>query len=284
MFLQLYQPHELHFAYCYRVYLRWRTYRGLPCAPLARLDRAVLEGLVHEYHIRVLECATNATDLLSIVSLRPAETISACAGKLKGQVSKWLREALRWEQPTRLLSKGYFACTVGKSTGEAVEQYLSRQGEHHGYGQRRLPPVFVDKYELTAADKARISAKHAMVGARFHLVLATFGRRGLLGSQEGRKVASEWRRLQNELRIALVKVSFVPDHVHLALRVHPTVSPSTITAALMNVAQEVMQHELSCAGLERLWEPSAYLGSYGDLASPQIHKYIEHWSGSKQTA
>lgn len=31
-----------------------------------------------------------------------------------------------------------------------------------------------------------------------------------------------------------------------------------------------MSKQLIAAELERLWQPSAYLGSYGDLASPQI--------------
>jgi hypothetical protein len=37
MFTQAYRPHELHFAYCYRVYFRWQTFRKLSCPPLARL-------------------------------------------------------------------------------------------------------------------------------------------------------------------------------------------------------------------------------------------------------
>ena len=278
MFLQPYRPHELRFAYCYRVYLRWRTHRNLPRAPLARLDRAVLEGLAGQYQIRVLECASDAIELLTTVSLQPAETISGCASKLKGRVSKWLREALHWEQRTHLLSKGYFARTVGKSRRESVEQYLGRQGEHHGYAQRRLPPVFVEQYEIRSEDMARISAQHADVVAQFHLVLATLGRRGIFGSEEARQVATEWHRRQGELRVALTKVSFVPDHVHIAVRTHPAVAPADIVVALMNAAQEIMTRELVDAGLNRLWQPSAYVGGYGDLASPQIRKYIENWA------
>jgi REP element-mobilizing transposase RayT len=76
----------------------------------------------------------------------------------------------------------------------------------------------------------------------------------------------------------LIKVSFVPDHAHVALRAHPAISPADIAIALMNSAQEEISGALIPARLERLWQPSVYLGSYGDLASPQIRKYIEHWS------
>ncbi len=154
MLLQPYHPHELQFAYCYRLFVRWRTHCARPYLPLVGMDQMLLNRLVNQYDIHVLECASNATDLMAAVSLQPAETISACVGKMKGQVSKWLRQALQLTRPTNLLSKGYFACTVGKSTREAVEQYLSRQAEHHGYNQRKLPPVFVEEYEFNDEDEA----------------------------------------------------------------------------------------------------------------------------------
>ena len=277
MFIQPYQPHELRFAYCYRLYLRCRTYRTRPLSPLAQLDASVLDSLVCPYDIRVLECASDPTDLLVMASLKPFETISGCAGKLKGRTSNWLREALHLEEPTNLLSRGYFACTVGKSNQTVVEQYLEQQGAHHGYKPRLLPPVFVEQYELSPDDEARISAKHAVVVAQFHLVLATWRRKGVFGSHQGRRIAAQWRSLQNDWRIALVKVSFVPDHVHIALRLHPSVAPADVVVQLMNSAQEIIQPDLISAGLERLWQPSGYIGSYGNLASPQIRKYIDNW-------
>jgi len=277
MFIQPYQPHELGFAYCYRIYFRCRTYAFRPVEPLASLERRILNRLVVPYDLRVLECATDATDLLSILSLQPTETISAAAGKLKGRVSKWINEELALTDPAKLLSKGYFACTVGKSRREAVERYLASQAQHHGYDRRAIPPIFVKQYELSQDDLARGSPKHAAVVAEFHIVLATRYRRGVLGSLQGREVSEEWRRLHRTLPIAVRKVSFVPDHVHVAVRSHPSVAPSEIVIQLMNAAQHVASSELVCLGLDRLWEPSAYIGSFGDLASPQVRRYIEEW-------
>ena len=281
MFLQPYQREELRFAYCYRAYLRWSTHRGAACPPLASLDQTLLSSIASRYEIRVLESASDARDLLTLVSLKPTETISACASKLKGQVSKWLNKALQLEQPADLLSRGYFACTVGQSTSDAVEQYLSLQSEHHGYAGRVLPPVYVEKFNLSDADEDRVNARHAAVVAQFHLVMATGNRRGVFGSAEGRAVTAEWRKLQTTRRIAVIKVSFVPDHVHIALRVHPAESPADLAVALMNAAQQVMSRQLIAAELDRLWQPSAYIGSYGDLASPQIRKYIQNWAGDR---
>ena len=108
-----------------------------------------------------------------LVSLKPEESISACASKLKGRVSRWLREALRREQPENLVSNGYFACTSGKSRGDQLNKYLDQQGDHHhGYGDRVLPPVHVKEY--TGKDEAIAKANHALARLQFHLVLATW--------------------------------------------------------------------------------------------------------------
>ena len=277
MNLYTYQPHEINFAFCYRVYFSWRTHRSHSFPPFAKLQRATLNALLRPYEIRVLECVTNKTDLRCIVSLKPFETISSCASKMKGRVSKWLREELNLNDLQPLLSKGYFACTTGKARSKVVERYLSLQGAHHGYSNRILPPIFVDQYQLSAEDESRISPHHAMVIAKFHFVFSTTWRRGIIGSTQGRRIAKVWIKMQQELQIALIKVSLVPDHVHVALRSHPSVSPASIAAGLMNSAQQVMEREMIQADVNRLWMNSAYVGSYGDLSSAQIRKFIEDW-------
>ena len=202
--------------------------------------------------------------------------MSACASKLKGRVSRWLREAMRLEQPTNLLSKGYFACTSGKSKGDQVTTYLDEQSEHHGYAERVLPPVFVKDFTPTAEQEGHIQANHAFTSLQFHLVLATWRRRGVFSPAEAEAVARRWLALQSALQFVLLKVSFVPDHVHVAVRVHPALAPGVLVAELMNSAQRVVfdsfPEEAIRAGVERLWQPSAYVGSFGDLASPQIRR------------
>jgi putative transposase len=281
MFLQPYQPHELHFAFCYRIYFRCRTHALNSIPALARLDRKTLNSLVRPYDLRVLQVSSDARDLLVVLSLRPTETIAAAAGKLKGRVSKWLSETQMLRQPTKLLSQGYFACTIGKARRCAVEHYLTAQSQHHGYDSRPIPPIFVEHYEFAAADRARVSPKHAFVVADFHIVLSTRFRKGVFGTQPSRQVCDAWLKLQVTMPVFIRKVSFVPDHVHIALRLHPSVAPADVVVALMNSAQEVMINEMIRTGIDRLWQSSAYIGSYGDLASPQVRKYIDNWKRNR---
>ena len=143
MQVSYYQLQELHFAYCYHAYLHWRTHRRRAYPELVGLDRAALHALVEPLGIHVFECDSRPKECRALVSLRPEESLSACASKLKGQVSKWLRQRLGLHEPATLLARGYFACTAGGATRPRVEAYLDTQGEHHGYSERMLPPVFV---------------------------------------------------------------------------------------------------------------------------------------------
>ena len=163
----------------------------------------------------------------------------------------------------------------------AVERYLSLQGQHHGYDSRANPPIFVRQYEASSTDMARVSPKHAFVIANFHIVLATRYRKGAFGSQHGKAVSDAWLQSQLDQSFFLRKVSFLPDHVHIAVRLHPSISPAEPVLTLMNVAQQVMSHELIRLGLDRLWQSSVYIGSYGDLTSSQIVKYIDEWKKSR---
>jgi REP element-mobilizing transposase RayT len=160
-------------------------------------------------------------------------------------------------------------------------EYLGTQGEHHGYAHRARPPIFVQSFTATPAEEGVVRAKHAYTQLQFHLVLATWQRRGVFGPGEAQVVADCWRLLQTEHRFALAKVSFVPDHVHAAVWIHPGVSPSNLVAALMNCAQETLFERcpdaMIAAGAERPWQPSAYIGSFGDLATPQTQRYIQNW-------
>jgi REP element-mobilizing transposase RayT len=210
-----------------------------------------------------------------LASLRPEDSVAATSGKLKGQVAKWLRQS-SGEQ----FARGYFACASGDSTTNRVAEYLSSQGEHHGYASRIRPPVHVAAFQQSPSDEQRLQPVNAHALLRFHMVLGTWQRRGVFGSPAGSRITNAWRSLEVDCRFVLLKVSFVPDHVHLAVRIHPSVAPSHLVVTLMNVAQRVAWSEFASdviqARVERLWQPSAYIGSFGDLATSQLKAYLRN--------
>ena len=172
MLMQPYQSDELTFAWCYRVYYRWRTHRRKPNSNLSKLTAETLSDLLQPYGIHLLELAADTIDIRALVS-------------------------------------------------------------------------------------------------------------GVFGQASAKAVSDRWLQLQNNLRLRFEKVSFVPDHVHVAVMLHPAVDPAAVVVALMNAGQEVLwsqfDRDVIQAGAQRLWQPSAYVGSFGDLTSNAISAYVARW-------
>lgn len=281
MLIQPYKLDELRFASAYHVYYRWQTSRRRPIKKLEAFDQLALQQIADEFQINVLQATFSATECLTLLSLRPTDSVSVVASKLKGRISKWIGQGLPENEKTKWLKAGYFACTSGKATTEQVTEYLDNQGAHHGYENHACPPLFVQQWPMSPDDDSLGSA-HAVTVLNFHCVLATFYRHGVFTAQAAETVAQRWREIGRERKFFLRKVSFVPDHVHMAIQIQPTVSPGEVVLQLMNTAQEQMFAEfpdqLIQAKAERLWQPSAYIGSYGDFASPMIQQYVRRWS------
>ncbi|MBN1270328.1 MAG: IS200/IS605 family transposase [Kiritimatiellae bacterium] len=269
----------------YKVYLRWHTHRLRQLPALAALRLPQVAALADPYGIHVLEFEATKTEVLVLVGLDPAETVSACAGKLKGRISKHLSQSMGLATPENLLGKGYFACTGGQSTTEMVRSYLDKQSEHHGYAHRVRPPVYVQEFTRPRDADPICRAVHAWTILQFHIVLATWRRKGVFDSQSGPVVTKKWQNMQTEHGFRLLKVSFVPDHVHVGVRLHPSKSPGDVAVVLMNSAQDVMHEqfpeELIRAGVQRVWQNSAYIGSYGDITSGKIRGYVKKWSAQQ---
>ena len=282
MWRQDYTTDELKFAYSYRVYARWHTHCWRPTDALTSLTRNQFRHLVSRHNIRVLDLKTDTREIVVAASLRPHDTVSAAVSKIKGPLSKWLGQ--RTDPGThKHLGDGYFACTHGDTTRQKVMAYLSKQGHHHGYTDRVNPPIFEQTFRAASDTESLLQPKHARAMLRYHLVFATWRRKGVFGTANGEAIAAVWSRLGSANKFLLEKVSFVPDHVHLAVRFHPTVQPAELIPRLLNCAEVLMHTEfpedLIRGGVHRLWQPSAYLGAYGDVNSKRIRAYIDAWRG-----
>ena len=283
-----YTSESLNFAYSIHCYLRWNTHRRKPVSELKLLDKDRIDKLLDPYGIHLLEFSSDERNCLALVSLKPTDTVSAAASKVKGRLSSFLRTHHNLAKDLRLFARGYFASTSGKSTESQVINYLSKQSGHHGYEERTIPPVFQREFAEEAGDESRLNPNHALACLRYHLVLATAGRKGIFGSESGPAVTSCWQKAGHDGGFELIKASFLPDHVHLAIRSHPTVAPAKIVSELMNLGEEVMwerhsEHVIQ-AGVDRLFSPSAYVGGYGRLNSRAIRGFLDRWKRLSQEA
>lgn len=176
----------------------------------------------------------------------------------------------------------YFAYSTGPSTNSELERYLDEQASHHGYSQTPNDPVFVRTWPRPTADDPRFQTEHSASVSNLHLVFATWDRRGVFSSDAAAAVTDRWEVVTESAGATFLKVSFVADHVHSALRVRPTVVPGQLVLSMLNAAQEVLLEEfedlLIRGGIRRLWKPGAYVGTFGELANAEIQAYMTRWA------
>src|SRR6185369_8385896 len=77
MFVAPYSLDEVKFAYCNRIFLRWRTHRNRPFPVLAELDQCTLSEIAARYGLEIVESASSQNELMAQVSMKPDESISA---------------------------------------------------------------------------------------------------------------------------------------------------------------------------------------------------------------
>jgi REP element-mobilizing transposase RayT len=282
MLLPAYTRDELSFSFRCYVYFRWHSYRRQSVAELERLTANQLETTHPE--IRVLELTTSETEVVLLASLRPTDSVSVAASKLKGAASKSLRQLGGLSEPARILGGGYFAATTGANTSDELGRYLEQQGEHHRYDGWVNPPVWVQTWPLSDEDQAALQTPHAVTIVRWHVVLSTWDRRGAFTPQAAQAICQCWAQQGRGWRVRFHKVSVVPDHVHVAVWSHPTLAPAELVVQLLNTSQSIMRDKfdnlLIRAGVPRLWKPSAYVGSYGDISKDHIRNYLRKWGAA----
>lgn len=288
MRIQPFEIAELEFAWCHRVYVRFRTHRCQPVELLVHIQKETLSELLKTYGVNVLEFSADQIDIRALLSLQAPESVSSAVSKFKGRLSKWLNEQNTNDSVAskpKWLGRGYFASTTGKSTADEVAAYLERQAEHHGYDGQATPSVFIKTYYLGEQEERILATDHAVTCLRYHVVLATQWRRGVFSFESASEVVDCWRAMQPETKAVIQKVSILADHVHLALMIHPTVSPAVAVTAWMNAAQNLMwkrfEGDLIRSRIDRLWQPNAYVGSFGQLRSAAVASYVRRWESQE---
>lgn len=253
--------YQLHYYICFRTHRRRQS-----LSPIEPLLKDLLSEICerHEYHL--LQCKLYPAQLRLVISLRPHQSVAKVIQTLKSNSSRELK--------IRLWARGYFAQSVGKVRISAVRKYLEKQSAHHGYDTRSLPPV----YRYRAQEAVELTMNHAVFDLSHHLVLSTRWRKGIFGSNSGRALADYWLRVASKHRFAIDQVSTVPDHIHLIVRIVPSMNIEECALLLMNNAQYFIGKNypqlLIQAKIDQLWQSSAYAGTCGKYTTGLIQRWL----------
>jgi len=123
-----------------------------------------------------------------------------------------------------------------------------------------------------------LSVAHASFDLKHHLVLATTFRRGIFDSRLGEALVDYWLKVAVMRDFALDQATVLPDHVHLLVRIKPRMSIEECTLSLMNNGQHFIGKHYSGrlieAGVNQLWQPSAYAGTCGELPTALLKSFL----------
>jgi REP element-mobilizing transposase RayT len=137
-----------------------------------------------------------------------------------------------------------------------------------------LPPV----YRYRAVSPSVLASPHAVFDLSHHLVLATRYRKGIFDSSMGQALVDYWLRVAAKHAFAIDQVTVVPDHIHSIVRIKPMMSIEECALSLMNNGQHFMEKRypevLIQAGIDQLWQPSAYAGTCGEYTSALIKAWL----------
>jgi putative transposase len=261
--------YQLHYYVCFQTHKRHLTFVSAErTAHLQRVFGEICE--CHEYHL--LQSKLYPDQIRCLISLRPEQAIATVVQKIKGNLSR--EYGLSFSAPSPLWARGYLARSVGRVRVERVKRYLENQPEHHGYHKRVLPPVFRYRAKMIPS----LAAVHAVFDLTHHLVFATRYRAGVFNSAMAEALTKYWLRVANRRGFAIGQVSILPDHIHLMIKTVPKMSVEDCALALMNNGQYFCGKHFSSmlvhTGVERLWQPSAYAGTCGEMTTALLKSFL----------
>lgn len=266
-FKSLSWAYQLHYYLCFRTHLR----RSIFESKAAQLTELVSEICArHGYHL--LECQPHPDQLRCLISLQPNEPISKVIQAIKTNSSREC--SLQFSLGKPVWARGFLAKSVGRMRIDAVRGYLDQQSRHHGYDSRVLPPI----YRYRDSQPVALTAAHASFDLNHHLVFATCQRKGVFSSSIGKALSEYWLSVAAKRGFAIDQISVVPDHVHLLVRIRPKMSIEECALLLMNNGQHFIgktyPQALIEAGINQLWEASAYAGTCGEVTTALLKAWL----------
>jgi len=141
--------------------------------------------------------------------------------------------------------------------------------------------LYLRTWPASSQGDAEVQANHSRTIVRWHLVFSTWNRKGVFSAEAAKAVADIWDSQFHRRRVHFRKVSFLPDHVHLAIHTRPSVIPADEVLELLNSFQKLIFESfgslLIATANRRVWKPIAYVGTYGDLSNRQVQAYLRNW-------
>jgi len=261
--------YQLHYYLSFRTHRRRRYFAESACSEkLAEIVAEICQR--RDYHL--LESKTYEDHFRCLLSLRPEHDLSTVMEKIKANSARECGRQFGMVAP--IWSRGYLARSVGRVNVSTVKQYIEHQAEHHGYSKRHSPPIYRYRSEYSSA----LSAVHSVFDLIHHLVVSTRYRASVFDSKLGHELGSYWLKVSAKYGFTIDRITIVPDHAHLLVRTAPKLSVETCVLALLNNGEYFISKNYPLAlvneNIDQLWQPSAYVGSCGEVSTALVKAWL----------
>ena len=251
----LYSARNLHPSY--RLYYDWSGWPSVGLLPAVPKD-SVWDALAASWEpdgLRLLERRWDRDCVHLTFSTTPTVSPVFLAQRAKGRLQHALRSAATPVKFSRKVS----VRSTGKNTREVVERYVAAQVDKENLAD----PRYADRLRRHAIHQPEVDlSRPAETGSgrywyNLHLVLVTDARIRSIGDDVPAKLHSACLAVAAKKGCLLSRVSFMPDHIHAAMRGNAELSPEEIALAFQNNLAFVL-------GQRRVWEDTYYVGTFGE--------------------
>jgi len=115
----------------------------------------------------------------------------------------------------------------------------------------------------------------------YHVVWSTKGREPLIGDATERAIRQSVRSTTGAMECAHHAIGFMPDHVHVAVSIPPSIAISEVVGRIKGASAHAVNHTHPAANFR--WQSEYGVLSFGEKALPDVIDYIENQKNRHQS-
>ena len=148
-------------------------------------------------------------------------------------------------------------------------------------GLRRVFPLAIDKllqYNKSMKNIEYHSNKNVVYSCKYHIVFCPKYRRKVLVNGVDVRLKEIIHNVCQEIRVEVIEMEVMPDHVHLLLEVDPQYGIHKAVKRIKGVSSRLLREEFSWlkSRLPSLWTNSYFCSTVGGAPLAIVKQYIEN--------
>lgn len=133
--------------------------------------------------------------------------------------------------------------------------------------------------EKCQVEKYKVS-RGCVYNLNYHLVWTPKRRAKVLTGNVEIDIKEIFQNLAKELKVDIISMEIMPDHVHLFISSHPILSPHQIVKKFKGASSNFLRKKyIELLKLPALWSSSYYCGTVGFASESTVKSYIENQKG-----